>query len=312
MANPRDTGDNVKVDFVWGNVPMQPNDDRGGNTLDPDLDNHIIVVAEYNGFPGYTPVPPFTDTVENGTVPNVVGSTESAANSALVAVGLVKGAVTSTPVGATTVNDAKVKTQSVAAGTVVNEGTAVALTLFAAPTVPDVLGDDETTAGAALVAAGLVKGTVTTSTDGATELNDETVKSTTPAAGVKANTGSAVALTLFDYVAPAEPDLTFTAEVVGGDGLSFASSSEASVFDVEIGDVIVASGFDVLDETYTANPSGNFDVNGEWTVDRVSSVGAAPDIITIFSSSALRTATTGFDSMYAAVFGSGTIEVFKA
>jgi hypothetical protein len=203
MTNPRDTKDNVKVDFVWGNVPMQPNDDRGENTLDPDLDNHIIVVAEYNGFPGYTPVPPFTDNVENGTVPNVVGSTESAANSALVAVGLVKGAVTSTPVGATTVNDAKVKTQSVAAGTVVNEGTAVALTLFAAPTVPDVLGDDETTAGAALVAAGLVKGTVTTSTDGATELNDETVKSTTPAAGVKADTGSAVALTLFDYVAPA-------------------------------------------------------------------------------------------------------------
>jgi hypothetical protein len=227
MSNPRDTGDNVKVDFVWGNVPMQPNDDRGENTLDPDLDNHIIVVAEYNGFPGYTPVPPFTDTVENGTVPNVVGSTESAANSALVAVGLVKGAVTSTPVGATTVNDAKVKAQSVAAGTVVNEGTAVALTLFAAPTVPDVLGDDEETAEAALVAAGLVKGTVTTSTDGATELNDETVKSTTPAAGVKANTGSAVALTLFDYVAP-PAGTTFTAgaeyaelelmgEVVGDD-----------------------------------------------------------------------------------------------
>ena len=130
MPNPRDTGGNVKIDFVWGNMPMQPDDDRGEDTLDPELDNHIIAVAEYNGFPGYTPVPPFTDNVENGTVPNVVGLTESAANSALVAVGLVKGAVTSTTDGATTVNDAKVKTQSVAAGTVVNEGTAVALTLF--------------------------------------------------------------------------------------------------------------------------------------------------------------------------------------
>jgi hypothetical protein len=178
-------------------------------------------------------------------------------------------------------------------------------------TVPAITGVLEATALTRLTAAGLDGVALATTTEGATEANEGKVASQDPAAGTAANVGDEVEYSLFE-LAPAEPDLTFTAEVVGGDGLSFASSPEASVLDVEIGDVIVASGFDVLDETYTANPSGNFDVNGEWTVDRVSSVGAAPDIITIFSSSALRTETTGFDSMYAAAFGSGTIEVFKA
>jgi len=131
MANPRDTGDNVKVDFVWGNVPMQPNDDRGENTLDPELDNHIIVTTEWNGFPGYTPTSPYLDTVENATVPNVVGLTESAATTALTNASLVKGAVTTTAVGATSGNNNQVKTQTPAAGTKVNEGTSVALVKYA-------------------------------------------------------------------------------------------------------------------------------------------------------------------------------------
>ena len=305
MPNPKDTGNNVKVDFVWGNMPMQPNDDRGENTLDPDLDNHIIAVAEYNGFPGYTPVPPFTDNVENGTVPNVVGSTESAANSALVAVGLVKGAVTSTPVGATTVNDAKVKAQSVAAGTVVNEGTAVALTLFAAPTVPDVLGDDEETAEAALVAAGLVKGTVTTSTDGATELNDETVKATIPAAGVKANTGSAVALTLFDYVAPpagfvsADATLTGVSVATFGSPIGWAFSKTGHT--VAVGDWVRASGYYVIDESGNRTPSGSIDINGDWEIDAVNG--------DYFSSVALRAEIGALAGFNASSFDSGTVLV---
>lgn len=199
MSNPVDDLGNVQVDFVWGNFPMQPDDARGENTLDPALDNHIIAVTAYNGFPGYTPVPPFTDVLPNVAVPNVVGLSESAATTALTNADLVKGAVTTTGTGATTVNDGLVKTQSPAAGTVVNTETSVALVKYLAPTVPDVTGDDEATAEAALIAAGLVKGTVTTSSDGATEGNDGTVKSQSPVGGGKANTGSAVNLVLYAF-----------------------------------------------------------------------------------------------------------------
>lgn len=128
----RDTGGNIAVDFVWGNMPMQPDDDRD-DALDPALDGHIIASTQYNGYPDYTPVAPFLDTVANVAVPNVVGQTESAANTALVAAGLVKGAVTTADnaAGATSGNDGKVKTQTPAAGTVVNTGSSVALVKYA-------------------------------------------------------------------------------------------------------------------------------------------------------------------------------------
>lgn len=131
MSNPTDDKGNVKVDFVWGNMPLQPDDARGMATLDATLDNHIIATTQYNGFPGYNPTAPFLDTVANATVPNVVGMTETAATTALTAVGLVKGTVTTTATGATSENNGKVKTQSVAADTVVNVGTAVNLVKYA-------------------------------------------------------------------------------------------------------------------------------------------------------------------------------------
>jgi hypothetical protein len=70
-----DSSGNQAVDFVWGNVPMQPNDDRaatisniGGSTgdygwaattqvasvrLDPALDNHANVEAGWSGYPSF-------------------------------------------------------------------------------------------------------------------------------------------------------------------------------------------------------------------------------------------------------------------
>ena len=74
-----DTSGQQAVDFVWGNFPMQPNDDRaaavtpaniGGSTgdyawaattrvaadrLDAALDNHANAEAAWSGFPTYTP-----------------------------------------------------------------------------------------------------------------------------------------------------------------------------------------------------------------------------------------------------------------
>ena len=159
---------NVAVDFVWGNFPLQPDDDRngvttafGGGTGDEGwsatsyknsgvlrtidyvvefnnvggevsvpADNHINATTAYNGFPAYTPVAPYTDTVANTIVPDVTGLTQVAATAALVAAELVLGTVTTSTVGATVENDGLVRAQSIAEATVVNVGTAVNVVLF--------------------------------------------------------------------------------------------------------------------------------------------------------------------------------------
>lgn len=115
----RDTGGNIAVDYVWGNFPIQPNDDRE-TPLDPDLDNHNIVSLGYSGYPGFVNNNP--GSWDDLTVPNVVGLTEAAATTALTAAGFTKGAVTTAnnAAGATAENNGKIKTQTPAAGTVVN------------------------------------------------------------------------------------------------------------------------------------------------------------------------------------------------
>jgi hypothetical protein len=67
---------NVQVDFVWGNMPGQPNDLRtvvtdtvtstnttdpvtgGSKRLIPNKDNHEIILGGWNGYPSYTPNDP--------------------------------------------------------------------------------------------------------------------------------------------------------------------------------------------------------------------------------------------------------------
>lgn len=75
-----DSSGNQKVDFAWGNFPMQPNDDRDGSgalvveapnldqnrgwsgtvvypsqLLNQALDNHLLVSTGHNGYPDYLP-----------------------------------------------------------------------------------------------------------------------------------------------------------------------------------------------------------------------------------------------------------------
>lgn len=161
----RDDSGNIAVDFVWGNFAPQPDTDRAGDgsatvispanadgdyawgpvlkfesdKLDATQGFHDRLVNAYNGFPDYTPVAPYLDTVANVVVPNVVGGTESDANTALTGVGLVKGTVTTADnaAGATEANSGKIKSQAIAAGTTVNVGTAVNLVKYAyTPVVP--------------------------------------------------------------------------------------------------------------------------------------------------------------------------------
>ena len=219
---PQVPGGNVKVDFVWGNLAMQPDDDRTGTatqigggsgdygwsattkvqstTLNKALSNHSIVENNWNGYPDYTPVAPYLDTVDQAAIPSVLGLTESAATTALTNAGFVKGAVTTSGVGATVANDGTVRAQTPGAAVVANLGTAVALVKFLAPTVPNVIGLGNAAAQAAIEAAGLVYAEGATTTSGATAENDGQVASADPAVGTKVDTGATVTVSLYEFV----------------------------------------------------------------------------------------------------------------
>lgn len=122
---------NVVVDFVWGNFPMQPNDDRT-TRLDYALDNHVIAETGWNGYPLYTPNTDGAGTASapKVAVPTLVGLLQAAAEDALLDAGLTVGTVSTTATGANSGNNGKVKTQATSAGTEVNLGTAVNFTVY--------------------------------------------------------------------------------------------------------------------------------------------------------------------------------------
>lgn len=123
--------DNVQIDFAWGNIPMQPNDDRGMAQLDPALDSHIIATSGYEGFPAFIQGGIYDDTIANVAVPNLIGLTDpTAALDALAAVGLVLGNTNPSTSGATSGNNANVKEQSIPAGTLANVGDTVDIVVY--------------------------------------------------------------------------------------------------------------------------------------------------------------------------------------
>jgi hypothetical protein len=78
---------NVAIDFVWGNMPMQPNDVRPTvNHLDPALDNHIIALSGWNGYPQFIPGSTGADVLgqtDYVLVPLVLGLTTALGKDAL-------------------------------------------------------------------------------------------------------------------------------------------------------------------------------------------------------------------------------------
>ena len=85
-----DSKGNQYVDYVWGNMPMQPDTGRG-QALDKTVGDHRIAAGSYNGYPGAP-----TAATAGIVVPNLVGMTKAAATTALVNLGLVLGTVTGT------------------------------------------------------------------------------------------------------------------------------------------------------------------------------------------------------------------------
>jgi len=83
-----DDGGNVQVDFVWGNMPMQPDDQRETG-LDETLDSHEIAIYGWSNFPGYIPnYEGDGDTGLEAVVPDLVRKTVSQAEDAVNAVNL--------------------------------------------------------------------------------------------------------------------------------------------------------------------------------------------------------------------------------
>lgn len=358
MTYPVDDAGNPRVDFVWGNLPMQPDDQRlddniqiiapngdqnrgwsgtevyasaalntteyvylsiGDQSYDdgwsnPDTreiaiaaDSHNIATTGWSNFPGFIPnysgdgdtgleavvpnvyhftssaaqaaiqgagfVYASTDTyvgatvVNDGTVksqspiagstsnagstvtatfynapevPNILNKTEAAATTDLTNAHLVKGTVGTTWASATVANNGKVATQSIIPGTTVDTGTTVNFDLYDAPEVPDVIDLTEAAAETALIAAHLVKGTVTGTYDGATVENDGTVKSSDPVADTTVDTDSSVDLEV--YNAPEVPDLLGLTEPQANSALTAVSLVTGTVTTTDTGATTVNDG----------------------------------------------------------------------
>jgi beta-lactam-binding protein with PASTA domain len=193
----------------------------------------IGLVVGFSGCPLLMPV----------RVPDVVGMTQLAAESAISGRSLTVGTVTesfhpSAPVG-------EVTGQSPAAGTVVDYGSAVDLTVSKGPesvTVPDVVGMTGAEAGEALAAVGLTVGTVTESFHPSAPEGE--VLGQSPTAGTVVSPGSAVDLTVSKG-----PELVAVPNVVGmaqaaagveivAAGLAVGTVGEAYHPSVPVGEVI--------------------------------------------------------------------------
>jgi hypothetical protein len=245
MTYPVDDNGNIRVDFVWGHMPMQPDEQRGdnydgyeytaeggwvtkalvgnealqtgwetitrrnGDQSDDgnvrydivEYGSHDIIDTGYSNYPGY--IENYAgdgDTGLEAVVPDLKTFAVSAMDDAVIAAGLVY-ASTTTHLAATTANDGKLKSQSPLAGVKANVGATVTATFFNAPEVPNVVGLTESAANTALLAANVVKGAVTTANNaaGATAINNGLVKTQTPAAGTTVNTGASVALVKYAY-----------------------------------------------------------------------------------------------------------------
>jgi hypothetical protein len=76
---PRDDAGEIQIDFVWGNMPLQPDEDRSEG-LDFTADNHVIADIGWSNYPAY--IPNYSGDEDDGleyVVPDLVRKTRSQA-----------------------------------------------------------------------------------------------------------------------------------------------------------------------------------------------------------------------------------------
>jgi RHS repeat-associated protein len=140
------------------------------------------------------------------SVPDVVGQTQATAEAAIADAGLVVGTVTTA--NSDIVPAGSVISQTPVGGTEVPAGNAVDLVISLGPalvTVPDVVGQTQADAEAAITAANLVVGTVTTTNSDTVGSGD--VISQNPAGGITVAEGNAVDLVVSTGPVTSGPDL---------------------------------------------------------------------------------------------------------
>jgi len=172
-------------------------------------------------------------------VPNVVGQTQAAASAAITSAGLYVGNLTQG--SGHGVAPGNVISESPAAGTVVAAGSAVSL-VVSGIVVPNIVGEAQATATAALASAGLRVGNVTQGSVGGVVAGS--VISESPAAGAVVASGSTVNVVVSDDVAV--PNLVGTTQsgatsAISGAGLIMGTVTQQSSSTVAFGDVISES-----------------------------------------------------------------------
>ena len=172
---------------------------------------------------------------QTAQVPNVVGLAQAAATTAITGAGLTLGTVTQQ--SSTTVTAGLVISESPAAGTSVNPGSAVSLVVSTGPpqvVVPNVVGDTQAAATTAITGAGLTAGTVTTVSSSSPT---GTVVSQSPAANTSVSPGSAVNLTISAGLGVASVSISESVTVSDGETFPDAFDAEA----VHVNDAVFVS-----------------------------------------------------------------------
>ena len=213
-------------------------------------------------------------------VPNVVGSTQAAATTAITGVGLVVGTVTTA--SSLTVAIGNVISETPAAATSVNAGSAVNLVISLGTTVPNVVGSTQAAAQTAIAGAGLTVGTVTTASSLTVAIGN--VISSSPAAGTAVSGGSAVAFVVsIGTTVPTVFGLTQAAAgtAITGSGLTVGTVTNAASTTVTIGNVI------------SSTPTAGTAVSGGSAVALVISSGTTVPTLINLTQAAAQTAITG-------------------
>lgn len=204
------------------------------------------------------------------TVPDVVGLTQSNAETAITNAGLVVGTISTA--SSDTVAAGDVISQNPLAGTSVAQGSAVNLVVSTGPaattvTTPDVVGLAQGVAQSAITAAGLVVGTVTSSNSATVPVGD--IISQNPVAGTTVALGSAV-----DLVVSLGTATVITPDVVG---LAQADAENAIVAaGLVVGTVTTANSDTVpAGDVISQNPVAGASVTQGSAVNLVVSIGPA-------------------------------------